>query len=133
MSRAWLATGAGLGALSVILGAFGAHLLRSWLPVQAMSLYETSIRYLQVHALALLAAGSLIERWPARRALHWAAGGFAAGCFFFSGSLALLALTGWNWLGALAPVGGALWIAAWIALAVGCAQRTSVQDSGFRV
>jgi len=122
MSRAWLATGAGLGALSVILGAFGAHLLRSWLPVQAMSLYETSIRYLQVHALALLAAGSLIERWPARRALHWAAGGFAAGCFFFSGSLALLALTGWNWLGALAPVGGALWIAAWIALAVGCAR-----------
>jgi len=70
MSRAWLATGAGLGALSVILGAFGAHLLRSWLPVQAMSLYETSIRYLQVHALAMLAAGSLIERWPARRALH---------------------------------------------------------------
>lgn len=121
MSRPWLMTGAGLGALGVILGAFGAHLLRPWLAAREMAVYETAIHYLQVHALALLAAGLLIERWPARRALVWAAWGFVSGCVLFSGSLVALALTGWTGLGAITPVGGVLWIAAWISLAVGCA------------
>jgi uncharacterized membrane protein YgdD (TMEM256/DUF423 family) len=107
--------------LGVILGAFGAHLLRPWLPLPAMTLYETAIHYLQIHALALLATGLLIERRPARRALVWAARGFATGCVFFSGSLVALALSGWHWLGAVVPVGGVLWIAGWIALALGCA------------
>jgi uncharacterized membrane protein YgdD (TMEM256/DUF423 family) len=130
MSRPWLTTGAALGALGVILGAFGAHLLRPWLPPREFASYETALNYLQVHALALLAAGLLIERWPARRALVWAARGFAAGCVFFSGSLAVLALTGWTWLGALVPVGGLLWIAGWVALALGCAQPEAARRTG---
>jgi uncharacterized membrane protein YgdD (TMEM256/DUF423 family) len=124
MSRPWLATSGVLGALGVLLGAFGAHLLRPWLPLQTMTIYETGVQYLQVHALALLGTGVLLERFPARRGvLTWAARGFAAGCVLFSGSLVGLALTGWRWLGLLTPVGGMAWVAAWLCVAAGFARR----------
>jgi uncharacterized membrane protein YgdD (TMEM256/DUF423 family) len=123
MSRPWLVTGAALGALGVVLGAFGAHLLRNSLTPEFLSTYETAVRYLQLHALALLATGILMAHPSPGRWLRWAAWGFAAGCLLFSGSLVLLALSGWTWLGAITPFGGLAWIAAWIALAAGCAQK----------
>lgn len=124
MSRPWLAAAGVLGALGVLLGAFGAHLLRPWLPLQIMTIYETGVQYLLLHALALLGTGLLLERFPARgRALTWAARGFAAGCVLFSGSLVGLALTGWGWLGLLTPVGGIAWVGAWLCLAAGFLRR----------
>ncbi len=127
MSRPWLATAGGLGALGVLLGAFGAHLLRPWLPLQVMTVYETAVHYLQIHVLALLGTGLLLERFPERRrALAWAARGFVAGCVLFSGSLVALALSGWNWLGLVTPVGGVAWVAAWLCLAAAFARRAPV-------
>lgn len=123
MSRPWLVVGAALGALGVVLGAFGAHALRNTLSLEFLSTYETAVRYLQLHALALLATGILIGQLEAARWVVWAAWGFAVGCLLFSGSLVLLALTGWTWLGAFTPFGGLAWIAAWISLAIGCARR----------
>jgi uncharacterized membrane protein YgdD (TMEM256/DUF423 family) len=96
-----------------------------------MTVYETAIHYFQIHTLALLATGLLLERWPGQRVLRWAAWGFAAGCVLFSGSLIALALTGWTWLGAITPFGGILWIGAWVALAVGCAKGGG-ESAGFR-
>jgi uncharacterized membrane protein YgdD (TMEM256/DUF423 family) len=37
----------------------------------------------------------------------------------FSGSLYLLSLTGQRWLGAITPIGGVLFLAGWLALAIG--------------
>jgi uncharacterized membrane protein YgdD (TMEM256/DUF423 family) len=124
MSRPWLATGGLLGALGVLLGAFGAHLLRPWLPLQVMTVYETAVRYLLVHVLALLMTDLLLERHPARRRiLTWAAWGFVSGCALFSGSLIGMSLTGWSWPGVLTPFGGVAWVAAWLCLALGFARR----------
>jgi len=123
MSRPWLAAGALFGALGVALGAFGAHLLRDTLSPQAMTIYETAIHYLQIHALALLGTGLLMERRPDRRAYHWAAWTFAGGCILFSGSLIALAITGLKWLGAITPVGGTLWLIAWVSIAAGSLSR----------
>jgi uncharacterized membrane protein YgdD (TMEM256/DUF423 family) len=41
-----------------------------------------------------------------------------AGLILFSGSLYLLVLTDTPWLGAITPIGGVSWIAAWAVLAV---------------
>jgi uncharacterized membrane protein YgdD (TMEM256/DUF423 family) len=41
-----------------------------------------------------------------------------AGTVLFSGSLYALALSGQAWLGAVTPLGGACFIAGWLALAV---------------
>ena len=118
MSRPLLILTGCFGAVSVLLGAFGAHALRSTLPPQAIGIYETGVHYLQIHLLAMTTIAVLIDRFPERaRVLEWAGLGFMAGCVLFSGSLVTLAITGWTWLGAVTPVGGVAWVAAWLALA----------------
>ena len=46
-----------------------------------------------------------------------------AGTLVFSGSLYVLALTGQRWLGAVTPLGGAAFLAGWLALAWGALGR----------
>ncbi|MFL0169926.1 DUF423 domain-containing protein, partial [Tenacibaculum maritimum] len=43
-----------LGALAVILGAFGAHALKNKLSVEALNSFEVGVRYQMYHAIALL-------------------------------------------------------------------------------
>ena len=114
----WSATGAILLALAVILGAFGAHGLRGRLDAYLMSVYEKAVFYHFIHALGLL----VISIMPKTGALsastaQWVCGLLLAGILIFSGSLYLLALTGLRVLGAVTPVGGVSFIAAWVALA----------------
>jgi len=115
----WLAAAGVFGALGVAMGAFGAHLLRPILPLQLMAVYETAVYYHLFHTVALLGCGALIALFPQRRRLlRWAALGFAVGIVLFSGSLYALCLTDQRWLGAITPIGGLAWIAAWVVLAV---------------
>ena len=109
-----------LGSLSafiaVALGAFGAHALKARLPADLLAVFETGVRYQLTHALALLAVAWACTRWPgtAVNASGWL---FVAGTVIFSGSLYALALTGVRWLGAVTPIGGVAWLAAWLCLA----------------
>lgn len=115
MERAFVALGAFSAFVSVGAGAFGAHGLRSRLAPDLLAVFETAVRYQMFHALGLLAAAWVSARWPgpAAAAAGWL---FVAGTVVFSGSLYLLALTGVRWLGAVTPVGGAAFLAGWIAL-----------------
>ena len=54
--------GALFGALAVILGAFGAHALRSHLEPRDLETFETAVRYQMYHAFALFAAAWLMSR-----------------------------------------------------------------------
>lgn len=117
MAGGWFAAGAIAAALGVVLGAFGAHGLKDRVAPDLLAIYETGVRYHLVHALALLAVGWAAERWPG----PWASAAgwlFLAGILVLSGSLYLLALTGARWLGAVTPLGGLVFIAGWIALAI---------------
>ena len=51
-----LRLGAGLAAVGVALGAFGAHGLKSLVTPERLAVFETGVRYHLVHALAVLAA-----------------------------------------------------------------------------
>jgi len=106
-----------LGALSVVLGAFGAHALKSRLSEDLMSAYQTGVSYHLMHSVALLALAILIERQPSTL-LYTAATLMFAGIICFSGSLYLLTLTTMRWLGPVTPVGGLLLISAWICIAI---------------
>jgi uncharacterized membrane protein YgdD (TMEM256/DUF423 family) len=109
-----------LGALSALLavaaGAFGAHALRSRMVPDMLSVFEVGARYHMYHALALLAVGWAVGRWPGGAAVTagWA---FVAGTIVFSGSLYVLSLSGQRWLGAITPLGGLAFIVGWGALA----------------
>lgn len=108
--------GAVLGFAGVAAGAFGAHRLASKISPEALTVYQTGVRYLVWHALALLAVGLAAERSPSRwlAAAGWL---YAVGCLLFSGSLALLATLEWRWLGPVTPVGGTAFLAGWVCLA----------------
>jgi uncharacterized membrane protein YgdD (TMEM256/DUF423 family) len=103
--------------LAVSAGAFGAHALKNRLPADLLAVFQTGVQYHLVHALALLAAAWASARWPGA-GVSWAGGCFLAGTVLFSGSLYVLALTGVRAWGAVTPVGGLLFLAGWLLLAV---------------
>jgi uncharacterized membrane protein YgdD (TMEM256/DUF423 family) len=135
-SQSWTSFGAIMATLAVALGAFGAHGADQYLaelyvhsdPITVAGLkipaaykrlqdYNTAARYHMYHAIALVIVGILSRARP-KKSLQVAGWSFLLGIMLFSGSLYYLALTGYRWLGMLAPFGGALFIIGWIALAV---------------
>ncbi len=117
MDRIFFALGAVMGALGVALGAFGAHGMKARVTPDLLKIWETGAHYHLIHALALLATAYAVQRFPG--SLSVAAGWcFLLGITVFSGSLYLLAFTGMRWLGAVTPIGGVLFIAGWVLLAM---------------
>jgi len=55
--------------------------------------------------------------------LQYAAVLFIGGIIFFSGSLYILCFTGIGVLGAITPIGGTMFIVAWLLLALGVMQK----------
>ena len=110
----------GLGAIArafgVALGAFGAHGLRDRLAPELLAVYETGVRYHLVHALGLFVAAWLAGEDQTRSA-RLAGVLLVVGILLFSGSLYVLALTGVRAFGAVTPLGGIAWLAAWILIA----------------
>ncbi|RMG40891.1 MAG: DUF423 domain-containing protein [Planctomycetota bacterium] len=148
--RLWVALGAALAGLAVVLGALGAHgfdryfaekyaapefparsiagfeVPASWKYLQD---YKTAVRYQMWHALGLIALG-LLAAGSRRRGLLNAAGWcLFGGVLLFCGSLYALTLGGPHWLdvrwGLVAPVGGTLLIAGWALFAVGAVRWTA--------
>jgi uncharacterized membrane protein YgdD (TMEM256/DUF423 family) len=122
MAERWFAWGAWLAGVGVVLGAFGAHALRSRVSAEMLAVWETASRYHLVHALALLATAWAAERWPGgwTSSAGWL---FVAGILVFSGSLYLLAWTGARGLGAITPIGGVCFIAGWISLGLAALKK----------
>ncbi len=119
MGANFLILGGLLAGLSVVLGAFGAHALKSRLSAERLANFETGARYQMYHSLALLATG-LAENQFAMRGWMQAAGIlFLIGIGLFSGSLYLLSVTDRRWFGAITPFGGLAWIAGWSCLVIG--------------
>ena len=108
-------TAGGLAALAaVVLGAFGAHALKSRLSAEMLALWHTGVEYHVYHALGLLAVGLVATQLPESALLKWSGWLMLAGIALFSGSLYALALSGERWLGAITPIGGLGFLAAWV-------------------
>lgn len=107
-----------LGALAVIIGAFGAHGLRGRVDATLLEVFETGVRYHFYHALALLAAAVAVPALWQSRFTPWACVAWCIGILIFSGSLYAMTLTGARWLGAVTPIGGLAFILGWVFLAM---------------
>ena len=119
MLNALMTFGALSAATSVVLGAFGAHALKGKLSISSQATFETAVHYQMTHSLGLLLVGVLMLVLGVKTPWLTAAWSFAVGILLFSGSLYGLALLGWRWLGPVTPIGGALFIVGWLALAYG--------------
>jgi uncharacterized membrane protein YgdD (TMEM256/DUF423 family) len=116
-ARLAIGSAAALLFVAVAFGAFGAHALRSKLAPDLMAVFQTAVQYHFWHALGLLGVGILLAQKPESGTLAAAAWLLVAGIVIFCGSLYVLALTGTRGWGAMAPIGGTAFLAAWAALA----------------
>jgi uncharacterized membrane protein YgdD (TMEM256/DUF423 family) len=125
MHKGFLKTAAIIGALCVALGAFAAHTLKESISAHALEIFETAVRYQFYHVFALLAVGIVYKEFPGKMLL-WSGRLFIAGMILFSGSLYVLTAIkaagaqGYNWVGAITPLGGLCFILGWIFLFLGC-------------
>ena len=104
--------------LAVALGAFGAHALKTRLSAPDLAIFETGVRYQMYHALALFVVAWALGRTPPPliSTPRWL---FTVGILVFSGSLYALVLTGVRGWGAVTPLGGVVFLAGWLLLALG--------------
>jgi len=116
MARLLLGIGALVMAVGVALGAYAAHAAKGAAHPEAMRLLQTAVLYQLVHGLGILIAGAIARNAPSGW-LPLAGLLLFLGIVFFCGSLWYLAMTGRS-LGPVAPVGGVLFIAGWLAFAM---------------
>ncbi len=111
-----------LAAVTIAIGAFGAHGLKELVDTQALSSFETGVRYQMYHVLALLVVG--FATGIPSKTRKWVFWFFLLGILFFSGSIYLLALKSVlpfsvSFLGPVTPIGGMLFIVGWLRLVYG--------------
>ena len=130
MHKGFIKTATILGAMSVALGAFAAHALKETVSDYAVNIFETAVRYQFYHVVALLAAGILYKDFK-NKFIQWAGILFITGIIFFCGSLYALTyikaavMPGFNWVGAITPIGGLCFILGWLFLFIGVSKRNS--------
>jgi uncharacterized membrane protein YgdD (TMEM256/DUF423 family) len=113
MNKFFLLSGSVLGLLGVAIGAFGAHALKAMLEAAGRAeTFETAVRYMFYHAIALVLVGVLSKEFPGNNII-WSGNAFLLGTLIFSGSLFLICFTGINVFGAVAPIGGTLLVIGW--------------------
>lgn len=110
-----------LAALTIALGAFGAHGLKQIVSPEAVSTFEVGIRYQMYHAFAIILLGLIPMPNYKKSGILW---NFGIGILFFSGSIYLLTLNEYlpfdaKKIGFITPIGGVLLISAWIRWAYG--------------
>jgi uncharacterized membrane protein YgdD (TMEM256/DUF423 family) len=117
-AQRWIAIGAVLMLLGVILGAFGAHLLASRLEPKQLASYQTGVLYHLLHALALVLLGAIGQAGGESRWLRGSAVAMSVGIACFSGAIYLITAGAPRTLGMVAPVGGLSFMIGWVLLAV---------------
>jgi uncharacterized membrane protein YgdD (TMEM256/DUF423 family) len=110
----------GFGAASMFIavaaGAFGAHGLKHLLSADMLAIYHTAVEYQMYHSLGLILIG-LLQTNNDNTAIRRSGWLMLTGIIIFSGSLYLLSTSGILWLGAITPIGGLCFLAAWFNLA----------------
>lgn len=110
-----------LGALNmftaVALGAFGAHGLKTRVPVESLATWNTAVLYHLVHGLGLILLGVLYQCHPSYNQLSTAGWLLVSGIVLFCGSLYVLVLSGVKPLGIITPLGGVAFLLGWLLLA----------------
>ncbi|OLN24208.1 hypothetical protein BTO30_02020 [Domibacillus antri] len=100
--------------LAVALGAFGAHGLEGKVEPKYLEIWKTAVQYQMFHAIGLMIVGLLMGQFPGSSLLNWSGWLMLAGIILFSGSLFVLAVTAISKLGAITPLGGLAFLAAWV-------------------
>jgi uncharacterized membrane protein YgdD (TMEM256/DUF423 family) len=134
MQRTFFRTAAILAMFSVILGAFGAHVLKEYLTEQSLDSFQTATTYMMNHAIALFIVGKMYRHYK-KKTMVWAGNFFVMGIIMFSGSIylsILLKFLGYEKLtlvNLITPVGGLMFILGWLMLFISIPTREVQQKA----
>lgn len=118
MMKLFITIGAISALLSVALGAFGAHMLEGRIPAKYIDTWGKGVQYQMFHAAGLLIVGLLAGKIGTPSVLNWSGWLMLFGTVVFSGSLYVLSVTQIKVLGAITPIGGVSFLAAWVLLII---------------
>lgn len=121
--KAFIIIGAINAFLAVAFGAFGAHGLKDKLDAHYLEIWKTGVTYQMFHALGILVIAMLLGKVATSSLFTWSGWLMLAGIILFSGSLYILSLTKVGILGAITPIGGVCFLAAWILIVVGAVKH----------
>ncbi len=119
MDKKILSAAGFFGMTAIILGAFGAHILKQHLTVEHLNSFETGVKYQMYHALFLLFLGINGQlSLKTKKTIFFLT---VIGITFFSGSIYLLSTTeisnvNFKPIGFITPIGGLFLIASWTLL-----------------
>lgn len=119
MKEIVLVSAALFGSSGILLGAFGAHALKSILHEKLQKSFETGVKYQMYHAITLLVIGNYFNFTTSiEKSVAWF---FILGTLLFSFSIYLLCLGAaknikMKFLGPVTPLGGLLLFMGWGAL-----------------
>jgi uncharacterized membrane protein YgdD (TMEM256/DUF423 family) len=123
-SKTWIAIGCALASMSVVMGAFGAHLLEDWLQEnwaddwqKRLENWKTAATYQMYHSLGLIAVGFICFFTSRRKSAAMAGVTMILGTVLFSGMLYGWVLTDKTTMVMIVPIGGSLMIVSWLLLA----------------
>jgi len=116
--KAFIIIGALNAFLAVALGAFGAHGLEGKISNKYLEIWKTGVTYQMFHSTGILIIGVLMMKFPNSSLLNWSGWLMFVGIVLFAGSLYVLAVTQISVLGAITPLGGVAFLAAWILLII---------------
>lgn len=115
MGRTVMMMASVLGAIGVMLGAFGAHAFEETLEAAGrLDTFETAVKYHFYHTLAALVAPVLLKNPQFIKQAKVASWLFISGILLFSGSLYFLCFTGVTSLAIITPFGGVAFIVGWL-------------------
>lgn len=116
MFRKFLMLGSLNAFLAVVLGAFGAHVLKARLSTDMLAVFQTGVQYQMYHALGLILIAVLSKQFSNNSSFNRSGWLFLVGIVLFSGSLYALSLSGIKVLGAITPLGGIAFLVGWFLL-----------------
>jgi len=119
MNTIALIFGSFFGATAVILGAFGAHLLKKKLTTDQLQSFETGVKYQMYHAIVLLILGFQLN--STLDLDNYIVYSFSIGVILFSFSIYGLVVSSYRnkklkFLGPITPLGGLFLILGWVLL-----------------
>ncbi len=118
--RDWFMVFSGLfGAVGVIAGATGSHLLQERLPTTEFAVFTIAITYLLLHSALLFACGVALYSHEDNRWFKLAGSFLVIGIVLFCGSLIIRSVTGNLFPANVAPFGGSALILGWLFIAIG--------------
>ena len=119
MNEIALVFAAFFGATAIILGAFGAHLLKKKLSTEQLQSFETGVKYQMYHAIVLLVLGFQLKMNTTLNNFVFLA--FIIGTILFSFSIYGLVISSAKnkkikFLGPITPLGGLFLVVGWLLL-----------------